>query len=268
MSVKNEYAIVAANHFNNKFTDQEVIKIPDVEFNSLEEIDRYTAAMTKDEFAMQLSYENSMKNTYSIRILNSNSEPSWRRIIFNKKELIPIIDSIVKKTVCKTKKGKKHFFTTKYITSNDPFFVRNWNEVVDEITNGNAEKINYLFEGSYDLLAYAKVLMNTDPYDYEGINEQLQRLENSFRNYDEFRRYLTNKEKPYNQNKYLANFKIKQVIVKPTVMIKTQPEAIKSFNEDKEEFLDYDEIESMVGGDIDSEPYYYERKIPDGRRRK
>lgn len=240
----------------NKYKKEELIKIPGVTFNSLKDIDSFTASMTKFSFEEMVRDDYNDKNHFSIRVTDSKDKTFYRSIIFGNKELVELISSIKKKTI-KSPNGPR---TIDYITGNNKLLSDLWYEVEKLVESKDMNIINNTFDNNYAFIIrrYIESDTNESTEDYAMIREW-------FREYNVFRKYLTNKDKYFVSN----------INIKPSNYVK--PMEIKSSNtgymsyikdrekdyaleDDKEEFFDEKEI-GMMAGDGDVPHHFTGRKI-------
>ena len=183
------------NRFNN-FTEEEIIKIPGVTFNSLEDIDRFTASLASFyEFSNSLDDKYQKKTNFSIRITKDNEKVTYRSVIYNNHDLIKIIDSLKEDTVT-TPRGVR---TVKMYLGDNNLFMDALAEVLKKIINSkvNEEDREWLFSVFGEKSSYTSLInryIKGDPFDSE-TDKILLDLEQGFREYEVFRKYLTNKDK-------------------------------------------------------------------------
>lgn len=204
------------NRFNN-FTEEEIIKIPGVTFNSLEDIDRFTASFSGFyEFSNSLDDKYQKKTRFSIRITKNNGNVTYRTVIYNNPDLIEIIDSLEENTF-QTIRGVR---TVKMYLGDNDLFVDAWDDVSNKILKSKVNDADreWLFSVFGEKSSYT-ILINRyikgDPFDSE-TDKILLDLERDFREYEVFRRYLTNKDKT-NNNSDKANNELDKENNKSTV---------------------------------------------------
>ena len=109
----------------NRFKEEEIIKIPGVTFNSLEEIDRFSSRFPNSyDLSNYLDKKYLNKTGFSIRITDNNGRSSYRSIIYNIPELSSIIDNLKEDTI--TVSGKKR--TVNLYTGSSKYFRDIWDK--------------------------------------------------------------------------------------------------------------------------------------------
>ena len=201
----------------NKYKEEEIIKIPGVTFKSLEDIDRFTASFSGFyEFSNSLDDKYQKKTRFSIRITKNNGNVTYRTVIYNNPDLIEIIDSLEENTV-QTIRGVR---TVKMYLGNNDLFLDAWGDVSNKILKSKVNDADreWLFSVFGEKSSYT-ILINRyikgDSFDSE-TDKILLDLERDFREYEVFRRYLTNKDKT-NNNSDKANNELDKENNKSTV---------------------------------------------------
>ena len=175
----------------NKFTEEEIIKIPGVTFNSLEDIDRFTAGFSSFyELSNSLDDKYQKKTRFSIRITKDNENVTYRTVIYNNPDLIKIINSLKEDTVTTTRGVR----TVKIYTGNNPLFIDAWLDVEKKILKQDKDWLYNVFGDKNSYTTLIDRYFNRDPFDTESDHLLLD-LEQDFREYEVFRKYLTNKDK-------------------------------------------------------------------------
>lgn len=183
----------------NKYKEEEIIKIPGVTFKSLEDIDRFTASFSGFyEFSNSLDDKYQKKTNFSIRITKNNGNVTYRSVIYNNPDLIEIIDSLEENTV-HTIRGVR---TVKMYLGDNDLFVDAWGDVSNKILKSKVNDADreWLFSVFGEKSSYTSLInryIKGDPFDSETDRTFLD-LEQDFREYEVFRRYLTNKDKTNN----------------------------------------------------------------------
>ena len=249
----------------NKYKEEEIIKIPRVTFNSLEDIDKFTASFSGFyEFSNSFDDKYQKKTRFSIRITKNNGNVTYRPVIYNNPDLIEIIDSLKENTV-QTIRGVR---TVKMYLGDNDLFVDAWGDVSNKILKSKVNDADreWLFSVFGEKSSYT-ILINRyikgDPFDSE-TDKILLDLERDFREYEVFRKYLTNKDKVKNKST-VSNVNVPS----STIPVKTSLGAIEdklgsdisyvSSDEEKEEdedvydpdeylFLSPEELEQMTAG--------------------
>ena len=249
----------------NKYKEEEIIKIPGVTFNSLEDIDKFTASFSGFyEFSNSFDDKYQKKTRFSIRITKNNGNVTYRTVIYNNPDLIEIIDSLEENTV-QTIRGVR---TVKMYLGDNDLFVDAWGDVSNKILKSKVNDADreWLFSVFGEKSSYT-ILINRyikgDSFDSE-TDKILLDLERDFREYEVFRKYLTNKDKVKNKST-VSNVNVPS----STIPVKTSLGAIEdklgsdisyvSSDEEKEEdedvydpdeylFLSPEELEQMTAG--------------------
>lgn len=211
----------------NKYREEEVIKIPGINFNSLKDIDRFTASTTKIDFENMIKDKYTYKNHFSIRVTNSNGRSFYRTIIFNNKELVDLINSIKRKTI-KSPNGPR---TVDYITGNNKLLSDLWEEIEMLIERKDVDTVNNTFDDNYAFMIrrYIESDSSESFYDYNMIKEW-------FREYNVFRKYLTGKTKSFVSNMNVRDNNYKKPMEVNTSDIVYRPNtSTNDYANDKEE---------------------------------
>ncbi len=180
----------------NKYKDEEIIKIPGVTFKSLEDIDKFTAGLTGSlELKNKIDKKYQDKTTFSIRVTKDNENFYYNSIIYNNPNLIQIASSLKSKTSYITGSPR----TIKMYFGNNDLFVNAWNDVKSKILNSRTkvEDKEWLYGVFGENSRYTTLInryINGDVFDNE-TESLLTDLKNAFREYEIFRKYLTNKDK-------------------------------------------------------------------------
>lgn len=253
------------NRFNN-FTEEEIIKIPGVTFNSLEDIDRFTASFSGFyEFSNSLDDKYQKKTRFSIRIADNNGRYSYRSVIYNNPSLSEVIDKLKEDTI--TVAGKKR--TVKLYTGSSTYFKDVWKTVEKKILEEDRDWFSQVFSGNW-YFTLINQYFNRDRFESTPSITILD-LERAFKDYEVFRKYLTNKDKVNNKSDKANNESTVSNVNVPssTIPVKTSLGAIEdklgsdisyvSSDEEKEEdedvydpdeylFLSPEELEQMTAG--------------------
>lgn len=230
----------------NKYKEEEIIKIPGVTLNSLEDIDKFTSSMSLSSFYNRIDKNYQNKNTISIRVTKSDGSCYYQSVIFNTKDLASIIDSIKKSKVYRN----NGYNTIKKITTNNPLFNNAWLEVESKIINKDKKWLYGVFNDK-NYLTLINRYVNGDTYDSEAVN-LLVELKEGFREYSVFRKYLTNKDKKkdYRRVSKVQNINIIEENIPQNTSLKKYDAKSTNYipiDDDKEEFFDDKEIEMMAG---------------------
>ena len=173
----------------NKYKEEEIIKIPRVTFNSLEDIDKFTAGLTGAyDLSNRLDGKYQEKNTFSIRVTNNDKSFYYKSIIYNNPDLIKIIESL-KRDLVYTTHGYR---TNKMYNGNNPLFLDAWLDVEKKIIEKDSEWLSRVFGENSSYYTLINRYIKGDPFENGYL---ILELEEAFRNYEVFRKYLTNKDK-------------------------------------------------------------------------
>ena len=224
------------NNFTKKYEKEEIIKIPGVTFNSIEDIDKFTASMNRFTFTSNLDEKYNNKNTFSIRVTDNKDNCYYR--------------------------------TINMIGANNTLFNTAWKTVRSKITSSNEEDKEWLFSIYTKNSRYGKILykyMTGDSFD-ANHDDILLELEKLFRDYEVFRKYFVNKDRDLIKNLCVSS----DTIPLDTSITSLERKCVGSTYEskkdylddyDKEEFFDEQEIKMMSDGE-DNVPYHFTgRKI-------
>lgn len=172
----------------NKYKEEEIIKIPGVTFDSLEDIDKFTAGLTGAyDLSNRLDDKYQGKNTFSIRV-NNNKSFYYKSIIYNNPDLIKIIESLKRNSFYTT----HGYRTIKMCNGNNPLFLDAWLDVEKKIIEKDSEWLSRVFGENSSYYTLINRYIKGDPFENGDL---ILELEEAFRNYEVFRKYLTNKDK-------------------------------------------------------------------------
>lgn len=198
MAKRKQYDLVGCvydkyNRFN-KYTEEEIIKIPGVTFSSLEDIDKFTAGLSCSyDLSRRLDDKYQGKNTFSIRVTNSNDNFYYKSIIYNTPDLIKIIDSLKKNSVYTT----HGYRTIKIYNGNNSLFIDSWLDVEKKILEKDSEWLSGVFGENSSYYTLINRYIKGDAFENDNL---ILELEDAFRDYEVFRKYLTNKDKVKNNS--------------------------------------------------------------------
>lgn len=249
-----------------KFQEEEIIKVPGVSLDSLDSIDKFTAAFdgTYDlSHSLDAKYQN--KNIFSIRVTTDDGKTYYHSVIYNKPDLVKIASSLKTSKVRTT----HAYRTVKLYTGNNDLFLDAWLDVEKKIIEKDREWLYRVFgeKNSYSTLINRYI--NGDTFDSESSSVLLE-LEDAFKEYEVFRKYLTNKDKNIVRNLNVPTSNVpSETTLEPIERKYTGSINFISLDDndededryDKEEFFDEDEIRMMSDGD-ENVPYHFTgRKI-------
>ena len=237
----------------HKYKSEEIIKIPNQDLTTLESIDYVTAgysSFTTFSASLVPSYQD--KNIFSIRGMTSKGEYFYKSVIYDNKPLQEVIESIKSKTIY-TINGYR---SIKRITANTAFFTSNFDEFKTLVTNKNEEALKTIFGEKSDFSFFLHQYLSSAKEE-DAIIEEDRALEENFRNYEVFRRFLTNKGKIHCQN-----LKVRESVSKlnnyknvstPNIVIpfvtSTTDSSLDEYDPDEYAFYDEKEMEMMAGGE-------------------
>ena len=236
----------------NKYKEEEIIKISGVTFNSLEDIDKFTAGLTGAyDLSNRLDEKYQEKNVFSIRVTNTDKSFYYKSIIYNNLYLIKIIESLKKDSVYTT----HGYRTIKMYNGNNPFFLDAWLDVEKKIIEKDSEWLSRVFGENNSYYTLINRYIKGDSFE-NGV--LMLELEEAFRNYEVFRKYLTNKDKKNiisNINVTSSNIPVKtnldvieEKLGNDISYISLDDEDEDVYDPDEYLFLSSDELEQMTGG--------------------
>lgn len=222
MAKRKQYDLVGYVYDNynkiNKYTEEEIIKIPGVTFKSLEDVDKFTAGFKGFyELSSSLDERYQNKTDFSIRVSKDDEHFYYQSIIYNNPDLIEIIDSLEVGKL-NTPRGAR---TVKMYLGDNNLFMDASAEVLNKIINSKVNDADrkWLFSVFGEKSSYS-ILINRyikgDSFDSE-TDSTLLDLEQGFREYEVFRKYLTSKEKVNNESKNKANKELDKERNKSTI---------------------------------------------------
>lgn len=239
----------------NKYKEEEIIKIPGVTFNSLEDIDKFTASFNSpNDLRTILDKKYQMKDIFAIRVTRDNENFYYKSVIYDNPDLVKIASSLKQGTI-HTGRGPR---TVKMYLGNNSLFINTWDDVLNKILKSKMieeerEWLYNIFGENSGYTTLIKRYVNGDAFDNE-TNKLLGNLETAFREYKVFRKYLTNKDKNNKKNKNIvSNVNITTPVPVNTKLDIRNDELGNNYipidDYDKEEFFEDDEIALMSGGD-------------------
>ena len=235
----------------NKFTEEEVVKIPNISFKSLADIDKVTAKYSVADFKKILPPVYQHKNLFSIRVLEDGHTVCFEKAIFDDKEMALIAESVKKETINFNNKKR----TVNLITLHNAFYLKNLDSLEKIILDKDMAKINKIYNEKYYFNFIARRCINFDTLE---DSCEFQDLRTFFADYEVFRSYVMKKDKKlynnislHNKKSYDKPFKLRKENsnVGSKIIASTYDEDEDDDDYDKEEFLDLEEIESMSEND-------------------
>ena len=213
----------------NKYREEEIIKIPGVTFSSLEDIDKFTAGFSGFyEFSNSLDDKYQKKTRFSIRITKNNGNVIYRPVIYNTPDLIKIIDSLKKNSVYTT----HGYRTIKIYNGNNPLFIDAWLDVEKKILEKDSEWLSGVFGENSSYYTLINRYIKGDAFENDNL---ILELEDAFRDYEVFRKYLTNKDR----KNIISNVNIKS----SSIPVKTNLDVIEEKLGDSISFVPLDDEE-------------------------
>lgn len=259
MAKRKQYDLVGYVYDNynkiNKYTEEEIIKIPGVTFKSLEDVDKFTASF-KDfyELSSSLDERYQYKTDFSIRVSKDDEHFYYQSIIYNNPYLVDIVNSLESDKI-NTPSGTR---TVKMYLGNNVLFRDAWNDVKNKILEKDEEWLYGVFGKKSSYATLINRYIKGDTLDSE-TNQLLADLSKAFKEYKVFRKYLTNKDKVNNKsilsniNVALSNIPVKTDIIKEKASNDSSYIPIDDADEDVYDpdeyvFLSPEELEQMTGG--------------------
>lgn len=236
----------------NKYTKEEIIKVPGVSLTTLEDIDNFTAKHNRISFQTAIGDKYNSKNTYSIRVTNNKGEVYYQKVIFNNEEIVRLTNHLENTTI----HIGTGYISTKLISENSPLFIESWAVIEEYISKKKIQAINSLFNENSNFAFLIRRYINSDTSDsYTELNE----IRKAFRDYKTFRKFIVNKDKLLVTNLDILENEVyeKSTTINKDKQISTTIGSTFTFTkkdnleEDEEEFLTEDELLQMAGdGDI------------------
>ena len=261
MAKRKQYDLVGYVYDNynkiNKYTEEEIIKIPGVTFKSLEDVDKFTAGFKGFyELSSSLDERYQNKTDFSIRVSKDDEHFYYQSVIYNNPDLVDIVNSLESDKI-NTPSGTR---TVKMYLWNNDLFRDAWNDVKNKILKKNEEWLYGVFGEKSSYTTLINRYIKGDTLDSE-TNQLLADLSKAFREYKVFRKYLTNKDKVNNKsivsniNVALSNIPVKTDIKKEKpsndssyIPIDDKDEYEDVYDPDEYAFLSPEELEQMTGG--------------------
>lgn len=263
------YELVAYNYDKfargDKYKEQIALNIPGIKFDGIEDIDRFTAGITYMEFIKYVKDIAGDRSNFSIRINDEKGNTNYRKIIFDNKELLPIINSIEKKTIY-TALGYR---TLKVITNRNDYFNKQFSIIENAVLNRKTEYFSSIFKNN-NPLGFLLERFSNSPYDEAYNIETISEMKIAFADYKTFRKFIVGYDK-YKHDTYTGTTKqeIGDVLDKkePSKMLGSNIKENEPFKNPymkdadlQEEFLDDNELFEMSGFDEEATPIYYTGK--------
>lgn len=266
-----KYQLVASHYNSNtgKYENEQVITMPGYDLNSLIGIDRFTCLHTKDELLRIIRQENNIDsniNTISIRYFkNAKANPSYYQIVTNSQIIEDVLDDI----------EPKQFYGVKNriadaINKNNSAFNSEKIRLIQLLETRNLEELDRLIHKNSDLKHLINRYLNSY-YDNEDEKEKdLALIILEFSRYKTFRGWVVANSKTYTKGKNTTTIisskpkKEKKIEVKSIEQHEIEYEEnfeekhnityieqttydynTRDLDDDKEEFIEPDELEQM-----------------------
>jgi len=255
---KIKYELVASIYdkhvWGEKYSKEEVVALENIALDSLESIDAFTCCYSKENLIAELKENYKDKNMFSIRVTKGKNF-FFLPTIFDQPDLVEVINSIKKKDVM-TRDG---YQTYKVIYSSNPLVQKVTVPIREAIYNKDLPLLSSCVDETSQFYHHVKRYIQSDEHDhYEFENLGLE-----VRNYQTFRaNMLYQKKLAEVRNHYSfqsAAFsknpkKLVALPMGPATEIKfgTDYAQAKTLeynqrNEEKEEFLDENEVAQITG---------------------
>lgn len=265
-----KYTLVASHYDRNRgeFLNEIKINVPNIDLTNLDSIDQFTSQYNELNLTKEIEKYNTLtnQNFFSIRYLKSNdSKPIYYKVIYSN-ELIHNLSAKVEVKLI----GNKQHSHAKAVPMNVNFGSE-FKQIEEILDNRNIDKLIEYFGEFHPIISLARNYINCDPFDYVGLEQCKKMVRQEFSRYKTFRGWIVAKEK--------KNVKYNKPIV-PKVREKQRPIIVKtieeneqgyinkyndehqityeeqkaldyntrSLDEDKEEFIEPDEMEQMGYG--------------------
>ena len=115
---------------DNKYKEEEIIKIPGVSFKSIEDIDKFTAGLIDlDELKVVIDKKYQNKTLFSIRVTTTDEKVYYKSIIYNNPSLIEIANFLKVNTIY----GVNGPRTVKMYLGKNDLFMNAWSDVEKKI---------------------------------------------------------------------------------------------------------------------------------------
>lgn len=193
------YSLIGAVH--NMFSkipyqEETTVRIPNINLNTLEEIDYYTSGLSITEFYQALPESLQSKNLFSIRVENRDTQTYYYiKTIMNDSQIHNIIENLKKQKILLTNGYKTLTLVPICTLVNDC-----WKKIETALKNRDAETLGQYFSPNSSY--YFKLIRHINSgYDYGMEEKMLDELKLEFRDYHIFRKaYIAQKK-----HKYLSN---------------------------------------------------------------
>lgn len=234
----------------NKYQNEQVIKIDGVKLDSLESIDKFTSLYTYQYFTDMLGNIYPDKNMFSIRVSDSKSDKSYfLKTIYDDKELNKVLGMTTKKTI-DTAPGKR---TVSLVPLREKIVYQTFAPIKEALVNKDYDEVSSLIYTRSDYMFKLERFCKTS-YDEGEADNDLASLEKEFCDYQIFRDAYLPRIKKKVDNLVIKTNKKPVFTSNIAVNKETQfTEQLVKFNQDeKEEFLDEAEYAKAYG---DNAPY-------------
>lgn len=239
------------------YKQQEVISIPGISLNSLENIDRFTSSMTEMDIMEALPEQMQDKNHFSIRVwTHFNDNIYYIRTIFNDPEIHELLLQIEKKAVLLDGRYK-----TLSLVPKCPLVNNYWEKIEQALNTKDLDALGQYFSTQSKYYFKLERYLNSG-YDYGEKEKALQELKLEFRDYRIFRKVYVSQKRNYYASTPVSR---KNKNVTPAIFFEAEatfPHSEDDYREDmtylfntqseKEEFLSPEEYEMCNPGFYDT----------------
>lgn len=264
-----KYALIASHYDRNRgeFLNEIKIDVPNIDLTNLDSIDHFTSQYDDITLMKEVLKYNTLtnQNFFSIRYLKSNdSRPIYYKIIYHN-ELITKLSSKVEVKLI----GNKQHSYAQAVPQNVDFAIE-FKKIEEMLDRRDIDQLVSFFGEFHPLVSLARNYLSCDPYDYEGLDQCKKMVKQEFSRYKTFRGWIVSKEK-----RNVKNFnrpivpKVKQKPIITKTVEENEQDYINQYNnehqityeeqkaldyntnlldEDKEEFIEPDEMEQMGYG--------------------
>lgn len=193
---KLNYSLVGSvyNMFSElPYQEETIIKLPNINLNTLEEIDLYTSRLSITEFYQTLPESLQNKNLFSIRVENSDTQTYYYiRTIMNNPQIYNILRSIKKQKVLLTNGYKTLSLVPICSLVNDC-----WEKIEQALKNRDEDTLGKYFSPNSSY--YFKLIRHINSgYDFGMEEKMLEELKLEFRDYRIFRKaYIAQEKEKY-----------------------------------------------------------------------
>jgi hypothetical protein len=254
-----KYALVASHYdmYRNEFLNETTINIPNIDLTLLSNIDHFTSSKTSDEIFQIIKEYNNITNQNFLSIKyykNQTSDSIYYKVIYNDPIIYKMSGSVEDKMI-----GTKQHSKAPAVPM-DKDFILEYSIIEKMLFDRNIEPLIERMGENHPLVHYARNYLSTEANDYQGLNECTNLLKNEFSRYKTFRGWIVSKNKPFKKRNKQTIIQKQEKIVPKTLEENEkeyenkhpdyQKKLIQDYNlkyldDDKEEFIEEDEMEQM-----------------------